>query len=164
MRLAAELRLVFARALRASRSGHRFVQPFTGIKRLPRLWKSAGHGCPRTVEETVPTWLMNTSTLQHLFQQSPDRAPHAPGRQRESVANRPIPGQSRRVWRDGGLPRRPGGRLGSHDGSQRRCGPGCPAGAAVGCGAVVRRRAAGLRRAGRRGAKGIGSSLPLRRR
>jgi hypothetical protein len=46
------------------------------------------------------------------------------------------------------------GRLDSYDGSGRRLRPWCPAGVAVGCGAVVCRGAAGLRRAGRRCAEG----------
>ena len=43
-----------------------------------------------------------------------------------------------------------------HDGSRWRRGPECPAGVAVGCGAVVRRHAARLCRAGRPGAEGTG--------
>jgi hypothetical protein len=48
-----------------------------------------------------------------------------------------------------------------HDGSGRRCGLGRPAEVAVGCGAVVRRCAAGLRRAGRPGAEGAKNALLL---
>src|SRR5215470_2584553 len=48
-----------------------------------------------------------------------------------------------------------------HGGSERWHGSGCLAGAAVGCGAVVRRRAAGLCGAGRRGVEGAGGALLL---
>ena len=64
------------------------------------------------------------------------------------------------------FPGLPGSRLGWHGGREWRHGPGCRAWTAVGCGAIVRRGAAGLRRAGRRGAEGAGgaaSTTPMSR-
>jgi len=81
--------------------------------------------------------------------------------QPRGVGGRSISGQStlvksREVCRDRG-------KLGSHDGSGRWRRSGRPDRAAVGCGAVVRRGAAGLCRAGRRRAEGAGGVLLLRR-
>ena len=79
MRLAAELRHVFARTLRASRSGHRFVRPVPGPRGCRGSGYQRGTVNSRTVEETVPARLLNTSALQHLFRQSPGGVPHCSG-------------------------------------------------------------------------------------